>query len=41
MSEEKLVRDGFEQRTKQLFDDGVAGLDATSAGRSCQRAAWR
>jgi len=28
MSDEKRVRDGFEQRTKQLFDDGVAGLDA-------------
>jgi|SRR6185369_1779778 len=30
MSEEKLVRDGFEQRTKQLFDDGVASLDAAT-----------
>ena len=33
MSEDKLVRDGFEQRTKQLFDDGVAGLDAGTRSR--------
>lgn len=33
MSEDKLVRDGFEQRTKQLFDDGVASLDAATRSR--------
>jgi len=33
MSEEKLVRDEFEQRTKRLFDDGVAGLDAATRSR--------
>jgi len=33
MSEQKLVRDGFEQRTKQLFDDGVTGLDAATRSR--------
>jgi hypothetical protein len=33
MSEEKLVRDGFERRTKQLFDDGAAGLDAATRSR--------
>jgi hypothetical protein len=33
MSEEKLVRDGFEQRTKRLFDDSVAGLDAATRSR--------
>ena len=30
MSEENLVRDGFESRTKQLFDDEVASLDAAT-----------
>lgn len=30
MSEEKLVRDGFEQHTKQLFDEGAAGIDAAT-----------
>ncbi len=30
MNEQKSVRDGFEQRTKRLFDDGVAGLDAAT-----------
>ncbi len=33
MGEQKLVRDGFEQRTKQVFDDGVAGLDAATRSR--------
>ena len=33
MSEQKLVRDRFEQRTKQLFDDSVAGLDAATRSR--------
>ena len=33
MSDDKLVRDGFEQRTKQLFDDGVTGLDAATRSR--------
>jgi hypothetical protein len=33
MSEDKFVRDGFEQRTKQLFDDGVTGLDAATRSR--------
>src|SRR5262245_12159029 len=33
MSDEKLVRDGFEQQTKQLFDDGVAGVDAATRSR--------
>jgi hypothetical protein len=28
MSEEELVRDAFERRTKQLFDDATAGVDA-------------
>jgi hypothetical protein len=28
-----MVRDGFEQRTKRLFDDGVAGLDAATRSR--------
>lgn len=30
MSDEKLVRDALEQRTKQLFDDSVASLDAAT-----------
>ena len=30
MNEQKSVRDEFEQRTKRLFDDGVAGLDAAT-----------
>ncbi len=33
MSDKKPVRDGFEQRTKQLFDAGVAGLDADTRSR--------
>ena len=33
MSNNKLVRDGFEQHTKELFDDGVAGLDAATRSR--------
>jgi hypothetical protein len=28
-----VVRDGFEQRTKRVFDDGVAGLDAATRSR--------
>jgi hypothetical protein len=30
MSEEKVVRDGFESRTKQLFDGEVASVDAAT-----------
>lgn len=30
MSEQKIERDSFEQRTKQLFDAGVAGIDAAT-----------
>jgi hypothetical protein len=30
MGEEKLVRDEFERRTKRLFDDGAAGVDAAT-----------
>jgi hypothetical protein len=30
MSDEKLVRDGLEQRTKRLFEDSVANLDAAT-----------
>ena len=33
MSDDKLVRDGFEQHTKRLFDGGVAGLDAATRSR--------
>ena len=33
MSEQKLVRDRFEQRTKQLFDDSVASLDAATRSK--------
>lgn len=33
MSDEKLVRDGFEQHTKRLFDEGVAGIDAETRSR--------
>ena len=33
MSEEKMVRDEFEQRTKQLFDDSAGGLDAATRSR--------
>jgi hypothetical protein len=33
MSDEKTARDGFEQRTKQLFDDSVSGLDAATRSR--------
>jgi len=33
MSDDKLVRNEFEQRTKQLFDAGVAGLDAATRSR--------
>jgi hypothetical protein len=33
MSDGKMVRDGFEQRTKDLFDDGVTGLDAATRSR--------
>jgi hypothetical protein len=30
MSDDKPIRDDFEQRTKQLFDASVAGLDAAT-----------
>jgi hypothetical protein len=33
MSNNKLVRDEFEQHTKELFDDGVAGIDAATRSR--------
>jgi len=33
MSEEELARDAFERRTKELFDDSVAGLDAATRSR--------
>ncbi|HVY65382.1 MAG TPA: hypothetical protein VHH11_11235 [Gammaproteobacteria bacterium] len=33
MSEQKMVRDRFEQRTKQLFDESVAGIDAAARAR--------
>jgi hypothetical protein len=33
MSEEELVRDGFERRTKRLFDDGATSLDAATRSR--------
>ena len=41
MSDDKLIRDGFERKTKQLFDDSVAGLDAATRSqlnRARQRA---
>jgi hypothetical protein len=33
MSDQKLVRDGFEQRTKEMFDEGVASVDAATRSR--------
>jgi hypothetical protein len=33
MSDGKMVRDGFEQRTKELFDESVTGLDAATRSR--------
>lgn len=31
--DEKVVRDGVEQSTKRLFDDGVAGIDGATRSR--------
>ncbi len=36
MSDKEMASDAFEQRTKQLFDDSVAGLDAATRSRLTQ-----